>query len=176
MKKRIVFVLALVWMLCLVGCGTKPLNYYSHGYDFSNSDCKQIIYQVYHSNTDTHNWELLTTFTCTPEAGHYFDVSLDGSENLLKLNLLDRQVEKTENAESIQTEVIGTFEFAVNGFDGAIPGYQTFPVENTDGEQFYRLYPITNGNGRYFMDLALDQPYDTQTDNLDNILITVTLE
>ena len=55
MKKRIVFVLALVWMLCLVGCGAKPLNYYSHGYDFSNSDCKQVIYQVYHSNTDTHN-------------------------------------------------------------------------------------------------------------------------
>lgn len=176
MKKRIVFVLALVWMLCLVGCGTKPLAYYSNGYDFSNSDCEQVTYRVYHSNTDTHNWELLTTFTCTPEAAHYFDVSLDGSKNLLKLNLLDRQVEKTENAESIQTEVIGTFEFAVNGFDGAIPGYQTFPVENTDGERFYRLYPITNGNGRYFMDLALDQPYDTQTDNLDNILITVTLE
>lgn len=176
MKKRIVFVLALVWMLCLVGCGTKPLAYYSNGYDFSESDCEQVTYRVYHSNTDTHNWELLTTFTCTPEVGHYFDVSLEGSENLLKLNLLVRQVEKTENAESIQTEVIGTFEFAVNGFDGAIPGYQTFPVENTDGEQFYRLYPITNGNGRYFMDLALDQPYDTQTDNLDNILITVTLE
>ena len=51
-----------------------------------------------------------------------------------------------------------------------------FPVENTDGERFYRLYPITNGNGRYFMDLALDQPYDAQEDNLDNILITVTLE
>lgn len=176
MKKCVVYVLALVLTLCLVGCGSKPLAYYSNGYDFSNSDCDQVIYRVYHSNTDTHNWELLTTFTCTPEAGHYFDVSLEGSENLLTLSLLDRQVEKTENAESIQTKVITTFEFAVDGFGGTIPGYQTFPVETTDGEQFYRLYPITNSNGRYFMDLALDQPYDAQEDNLDNILITVTLE
>lgn len=176
MKKWASIICAVILTLSLPGCASKPLTYCSIGYDYSTLNCEEIVYRVYHSDTDAHNWELLTTFTCTPEAGHYFDISLEGSENLLNLSLSDRQVEKAENAESVQTEVIGTFEFAVDGFDGTIPGYQTFPVENTDGEQFHRLYPITNGNGRYFMDLALDQPYDAQEDNLDNILITVTLK
>ena len=50
----------------------------------------------------------------------------------------------------------------------------TFEVKDIDGEQFYRLYPISNdGGGVIFNDLKMDSSYDEDEENLDNILITI---
>ena len=52
--------------------------------------------------------------------------------------------------------------------------FKTFEVKDIDGEQFYRLYPISNdGAGVIFNDLKMDSSYDEDEENLDNILITI---
>ena len=54
---------------------------------------------------------------------------------------------------------------------------KTFNVKNIDGEQFYRLYPISNdGGGIIFNELKMDSPYDKGEENLDNILITIKIK
>ena len=55
-----------------------------------------------------------------------------------------------------------------------------FAVENKEGEQPVRLYPISNSEITSFFgdlenDFDMNEPYDTDGKNLDNILITVTI-
>ena len=60
---------------------------------------------------------------------------------------------------------------------GTLNGFQTFEIEDTAEEQYYRLYPVTNDSGiSYSRDLSLNTPYDEEEVNLDNILITMTIE
>ena len=67
-----------------------------------------------------------------------------------------------------------TYEFNIDGFNGWIGSFKTFEVKDIDGEQFYRLYPISNdGGGVIFNDLKMDSSYDEDEENLDNILITI---
>ena len=89
----------------------------------------------------------------------------------------DNRVEKTGNTESYYSDDLDTYEFNIDGFDGWIGLIKTFNVKNIDGEQFYRLYPISNdGGGVIFNELKRDSPYDKGEENLDNILITIKIK
>ena len=68
-----------------------------------------------------------------------------------------------------------TYEFAVEGFEGNLSSYQIFEIKDSNEEQFYRLYPIANGDGTIFTALNLNEPYDVDHVNLDNLLVTLTI-
>ena len=68
-----------------------------------------------------------------------------------------------------------TYEFAVEGFEGNLSSYQIFEIKDSSEEQFYRLYPIANGDGTIFTALNLNEPYDVDHVNLDNLLVTLTI-
>ena len=84
----------------------------------------------------------------------------------------ERKIDCEKKEELLQN--IRCYEFAINGFQGTLNGFQTFEIEDTDEEQYYRLYPVTNDSGiSYSRDLSLNTPYDEEEVNLDNILITI---
>lgn len=96
-----------------------------------------------------------------------------GSPQLSKIIMSPEE----NDIETFYTEDINSYEFAINGFQGTLNGFQTFEIEDTDEEQYYRLYPVTNDSGiSYSRDLSLNTPYDEEEVNLDNILITMTIE
>lgn len=70
MKKTIIAVLMLLLICSLSGCSGKTLtNHANLGYDLSNAGYEGAMFNVYHSNTGNHKWELLKTFSCRPEKG-----------------------------------------------------------------------------------------------------------
>lgn len=178
MRKIVVMTLTFVLLFSFAGCSAKTLTYNGNmGYDLSKVDYESVEFNVYHSNTENHTWEHLKTFSCSPEKNHSVDVRVEGAKNHIKIISEDNRVEKTENTESYYTEDIDTYEFTIDGFDGWIDSFETFEVKDTDVEQFYRLYPISNDNGgTFFQDLKMDKPYDEDEENLDNILITIKIQ
>lgn len=178
MRKRTGMVLAFVTFLSLTGCSGKTLTCDGNlGYDLGGTGRGSAVFKVYHSNTENHVWERLKTFTCPLQKEHFTDVRVEGEEDQVTITLEDNRVEKTEDMESYFTEDIDAYEFTVEGFEGWIGAYRTFEVKDTDGEQFYRLYPVSNEEGgAVYQNLKLDQPYDEGEENLDNILITIQLQ
>ena len=178
MRKIVVMTLTFVLLFSFAGCSAKTLTYNGNmGYDLSKVDYESVEFNVYHSNTENHTWEHLKTFSCSPEKNHSVDVRVEGAKNHIKIISEDNRVEKTENTESYYTADIDTYEFTIDGFDGWIDSFETFEVKDTDVEQFYRLYPISNDNGgTFFQDLKMDKPYDEDEENLDNILITIKIQ
>ena len=69
-------------------------------------------------------------------------------------------------------------DFKVQGFKGSLMGYSQYAVKNKSGEHPVRLYPVSNSNGVYLSgeEVSLDKPYDTEGENLDNILITIEMK
>ena len=107
----------------------------------------------------------------------YADIRLEGNENRITAIVEDNYVAEENDTETFYTEDINSYEFAINGFQGTLNGFQTFEIEDTDEEQYYRLYPVTNDSGiSYSRDLSLNTLYDEEEVNLDNILITMTIE
>lgn len=177
MKKVKRIVLLLLLTFSMVGCGARELTYYGNlGYDFSKVDYESIVFHVYHSNTDDHTWELLKTFSCSPEKEHFADIRLEGKENCITLICEDNYVETTEDSQTFFTDETDSYEFTVEGFQGEICGFQTFQIKDTDEEQFYRLFPISNSPGSIFPHLSLDKPYDEKEENIDNILVTIKIQ
>lgn len=174
MKKIIAIVLTLMLVFSLNGCSAKTIPYYNVGYDLSETDYESMVFNVYHSNTENHTWKLLKTFSCSPEKEHFADIRLEGAENSIIITSEDNRVEKTETTEAYYTDDIDTYKFTIDGFSGQITAFETFAIKNTDKEQFFRIYPISNNtSGTIFQDLGLDKPYDEEEINLDNILITI---
>lgn len=99
---------------------------------------------------------------------------MEGEKNQVGIAFEDNRVERTENTVSYYGDDVDTYEFNIDGFNGWIGSFKTFEVKDIDGEQFYRLYPISNdGGGVIFNDLKMDSSYDEDEENLDNILITI---
>ncbi len=178
MRKIVAMSLTFVLLFSFVGCSDNNLTYHTNlGYDLSEIAYESVEFNVYHSNTENHKWEHLKTFSCSPEKNHFVDVRVEGAKNHITITSGDNHVEKTENTESYYTEDIDTYEFTVDGFDGWIGSFKTFEVKDIDGEQFYRLYPISNdAGGIIFNNLKMDSPYDENEENLDNILITIKIK
>ena len=176
MVKRDFTGLLLAGILFLTGCASKSLTYHANlGYDFSKLEYSELVFKVYHSNTENHRWEKIAEMPCTPPESHSADIRVEGAQGRVTVILEDNFCEKDEYSASYFTNDEMTYEFAVEGFNGSISSYQIFEIKNNDEEQFYRLYPISNESGSIFTTLDLDKSYDVDQENLDNLLVTLTI-
>ena len=175
MKKSVVMSFILILLFSFTGCSDKYLTYNDNmGYDLSDAGYESIEFNVYHSNTKNHTWELLRSFSCLPIENSFVDVRVEGTKNSIIITAENNRVEKTKHTESYYTEDIDTYKFEVIGFSGLIDSFRTFEVKDTDEEQFYHLYPISNDEGGiFFQNPEINKPYDEKEKNLDNILITI---
>lgn len=183
--KRITAAVMLAMMIFVCsGCSEPTLPYNPNlGYSLDGVDHSDVVFNVYHSNTNDHVWERIASFSCTPEAGHYAEVRLEGSKDHIRITLRDNTYTEAEDGESaIYSSTEQAFEeLDIPGFEGSIPGCAMFEIEDREGEQFQCLYPIANGSvSTYFGDVSgkeldLQKPYDVNGENLDNILVTITL-
>ena len=176
MAKKSMICILLVVMLSLTGCASKSLTYHANlGYDFSKLEYSELVFKVYHSNTENHRWEKIAEMPCTPPESHYTDIRVEGAQDRVTVILEDNFCEKDEYSASYFTNDEMTYEFAVEGFEGNLSSYQIFEIKDSSEEQFYRLYPIANGDGAIFTALNLNEPYDVDQENRDNLLVTLTI-
>jgi len=181
MKKILLtMTVVIIAIFMCTGCMSKKLEYDPNlGYDLNNVKNKDVTFNVYHSNTKDHTWELVTSFQCDPKPGHYNDVKIEGKKNKVIAVLSDNTYTESEDGKSASYDGVdlSTYEYVVKGFDGVDPGYVTFDVKDEEGEQFVRLYPITNsGEVSYYEEISLDKPYETDEKIIDNILITIVMK
>ncbi len=176
MVKRYFTGLVLAGILFLTGCASKSLTYHANlGYDFSKMEYSELVFKVYHSNTENHRWEKIAEMPCTPPESHSADIRVEGAQDRVTVILEDNFCEKDEYSASYFTNDEMTYEFAVEGFEGNLSSYQIFEIKDSSEEQFYRLYPISNESGSVFTTLDLDKSYDVDQENLDNLLVTLTI-
>ena len=176
MVKRNFTGLLLAGILFLTGCASKSLTYHANlGYDFSKLEYSELVFKVYHSNTENHRWEKIAEMPCTPPESHSADIRVEGAQDRVTVILEDNFCEKDEYSASYFTNDEMTYEFAVEGFEGNLSLYQIFEIKDSSEEQFYRLYPISNESGSIFTTLDLDKSYDVDQENLDNLLVTLTI-
>ena len=176
MAKKSMICILLVVMLSLTGCGSRSLTYNANlGYDFSKMEYSELVFKVYHSNTENHRWEKIAEMPCTPPESHFADIRVEGAQGQVTVILEDNFCEKDEYSASYFTNDEMTYEFAVEGFEGNLSSYQIFEIKDSSEEQFYRLYPISNESSSIFTTLDLDKSYDVDQENLDNLLVTLTI-
>ena len=176
MVKRGFTGLLLVGILFLTGCASKSLTYHANlGYDFSKLEYSELVFKVYHSNTENHRWEKIAEMPCTPPESHFADIRVEGAQDRVTVILEDNFCEKDEYSASYFTNDEMIYEFAVEGFEGNLSSYQIFEIKDSSEEQFYRLYPIANESSSIFTTLDLDKSYDVDQENQDNLLITLTI-
>ena len=176
MAKKSMICILLVVMLSLTGCASKSLTYNANlGYDFSKMEYSELVFKVYHSNTENHRWEKIAEMPCTPPESHSTDIRVEGAQDRVTVILEDNFCEKDEYSASYFTNDEMTYEFAVEGFEGNLSSYRIFEIKDSSEEQIYRLYPIANGDGAIFTALNLNEPYDVDQENLDNLLVTLTI-
>lgn len=180
MKKILLtMTVVIIAIFMCIGCMSKKLEYDPNlGYDLNNVKNKDVTFNVYHSNTKDHTWELVTSFQCDPKPGHYNDVKIEGKKNKVIAVLSDNTYTESEDGKSASYDGvdIASYEYEIDGFKGFIPSCKYFDVGNKEGEQFVRLYTISNDSGTLFGEISLDKPYDTEGDNIDNILITIVMK
>lgn len=178
MKRIELLILSFILLFSVTGCLDKTLTYIGNlGYDLSKVDYESVEFNVYHSNTENHMWQHLKTLSYSPEKNRFVDVRVESLKNCIVITYEENYVEEKDSAECYFTNDIDSYEFMVDGFEGQIGSFRTFEIEDTDEEQFYRLYPISNKDGEVvFEDLKMDEPYDVDEENLDNILITIKIQ
>lgn len=178
MKKKIVlFGLILTMLFTMAGCGSKKLAYQgSLGLDISKVDCQKIVFKVYHSNTKDHVWEKIAEFPYDKTADSSPDIRVDGAEGKITVVLEKNSYIDEKDSGMYTTEDLDTYEYNVDQFEGFIQSYQTYEIKDITDEQFYRLYPISNDSGSIYTSVDLSKPYDANGTNLDNLLITLTIE
>lgn len=178
MKKIVAyFSIVFVFWVTLTGCAAKELTYYGNlGYSFDNINCTKLVFKVYHSNTENHMWEQIAELSCNPTEDHCADIRVDCSQNHIAVILEDNYSEKSKDTESFYTNDVAQYEFDIEDYNGSILTYKNFGIRDTTEEQFYRLYPIHNNSGTIFTDLDLNRPCDVEKKNIDNLLVTITIE
>lgn len=178
MKKMLTIVFTIMMTISLCGCGDKEITYIGNlGYDLSEIDYESIDLKIYHSNTDDHKWELLTTLTCDKKEDRFIDIRLEGKENEIIFTSAYNYVEKSDISEQYFSDEIDTYRFTIEGYDGKNGAFshENYEIKDTEEEQYYRLYPISNDSTASYQVLDLNEPYDEDEMNLDNILITMTI-
>lgn len=182
MKKRTIIMAAvIISILMCTGCAVNELEYEDNlGYDLNKAKSGNIVFNVYHSDTEDHSWELIARFPCQTEPGHYSDISLKSKGEKIIAELTDNMYTVSDDGNSAAYEgtSVTACDFKVEGFKGSLQGYKNYAVKNETGEQPVRLYPVSNSNGVYLSgeEVSLDKPYDTEGENLDNILITIEMK
>ena len=125
MRKIAVMTVTLVLMLSFVGCTDKTISYNSNlGLDLNGIDYESVEFNVYHSNTQDHKWELLKTFSCSLKVGHFSDIRVEGEKNQVGIAFEDNRVERTENTVSYYGDDVDTYEFNIDGFNGWIGSFK----------------------------------------------------
>ncbi len=180
MKKYIIAAAAaVISILMCTGCSANELEYdVNLGYDFNSVKSGDIVFNVYHSDTEDHLWELIASFPCRPVPGHYNDVRLECEGDRITAGLTDNTYTSSDDGTSAayDSTVISSYDFRVDGFKGSLSGYGFYSLKNKSGEQPVRLYPVSNNEDVSLVrEVDLDKPYDTEEVNLDNILITVVI-
>ena len=181
MKKRIVIITAvIILILMFTGCSANELEYDANlGYDLNKAESENITFNVYHSDTKDHSWELIASFPCKAESGHYSDVRIENKGNKITAQLTDSTYTKSDdgNSTAYNSAVVTEYDFIVEGLKESLQGYGQYAVKNKSGEQPVRLYPVSNSDGVYLSgeEVSLDKPYDIEGENLDNILITIVM-
>ena len=182
MKKKIAIIPAvIISILMFTGCSVNELEYDANlGYDLNKAGSEDIVFNVYHSDTEDHSWELIASFPCQPEPGHYSDVRIKSKENMITAELTDSTYTKSDdgNSTAYSSAVVTEYDFRVDGLKESLQGYSQYAVKNKSGEQPVRLYPVSNSNGVVLSgeEVSLDKPYDTECENLDNILVTIVMK
>ena len=182
MKKRTMIMAAvIISILMCTGCSVNELKYEANlGYDLNKAKSENIVFNVYHSDTEDHSWELIARFPCQTEPGHYSDISLKSEGDKITAELTDNMYTVSDDGNSAVYEgtSVTACDFKVQGFKGSLMGYSQYAVKNKSGEQPVRLYPVSNSDGVYLSgeEVSLDKPYDTEGENLDNILITIEMK
>lgn len=180
MKKRLFAVLIMILTIGMfAGCSMNKIEYDMNlGYDLNQMKYKDITFNVYHSNTEDHKWELIASFPCDPKSGHYNDVKLQCSDDFITAVLKNNTKTESEDGKTVSYDGIieASYEFEIEGFEGFLPGWESFDIENKEGEQFVRIYPISNDGGTLFNNINLEEPYDSNNENIDNILITIVMQ
>lgn len=173
MKKIItVFALIMVFALCFCGCSQKSIDYHANlGYDVSETDYNSVEFNVYHIDSVNKTWELLKTFSGTPE--NYADIGLLACENGVSIIFEDNYSDVNKTSADFYSTELDRYDLKIGGFDGNIVSFKTFEIKNSDEEQFFRLYPIVNDSqySTFLENLDLNGSYDSG--NVDDILITV---
>lgn len=177
MKGKIKLIITcLILVFTITACNPKTLIYEPNlGYSFNDIKCSQLKFNIYNSNTVDKKWELLYSFVVSkPEAGKYLDAKVLGENNKVQILLYENYKKEDKNSIIYSGNVLDSFDFKVNGFNGEIKGNRNFKIKDTLDQQFYRLYPISNNTGLKFFNLkSLDEKYDEDVYNLDNLLITL---
>lgn len=182
MKKLITSMIIIVSTFMLTtGCASNALDYNMNlGYDLNNVKHKDITFNVYHSNTEDSSWEQIASFPCTPQIGHYNDVKLECKPGRITAVLKDNTYTESEDGNSATYDgtIEAAYEFEIDGFNGSLPGWEDFEIKDIEGEQLVRLYPIANnGELSYLSEISLDKPYyEEDSDNIDNILVTIVMK
>lgn len=178
MKRKIILCgLILIMLFTMMGCGSKKLTYQGNlGLDVSKVDCQKIVFKVYHSNTKDHMWKKLAEFPYDKDDDSSPDIRVDGAEGKITIALESNSYIEEKDSGRYTTKDLDSYEYNVDQFDGFINIFQTYEIEDITDEQFYRLYPISNDSGGIYTSVDLNQPYDSDETNLDNILITVTIK
>lgn len=180
MKKYILTAIAAaVSIIMCTGCSANEIEYDANlGYDFNNVKSGDVVFNVYHSDTEDHLWELIASFPCRPEPEHYNDVRLECEGDQITAELTDNTYTKSDDGTSAayDSTVISSYGFTVEGFKGSLSGYGFYSLKNKSGEQPVRLYPVSNNEDVSLVrEVDPDKPYDTEGENLDNILVTVVI-
>lgn len=176
-KVASIVILIMMTLVMLTGCSTGKMKYdVNLGYDLNQVKYSDITFNVYHSNTDDHTWKQIASFSCNPMSGHSYDVKLQCNEGVISVELRNNSKTESGNTVSYNGEAEASYVFEVEGFEGFLPGWKSFDIENKEGEQFVRLYPISNDGGTFFNDINLEAVYDSDNVNIDNILITIVMK
>ena len=96
----------------------------------------ELVFKVYHSNTENHRWEKIAEMPCTHPESHSADIRLEGAQDRVTVILEDNFCEKDEYSASYFTNDEMTYEFAVEGFEGNLSSYQIFEIKDSSEEQF----------------------------------------
>ena len=182
MKRRMmIMATVIISILMCAGCSVNELEYETNlGYDLNKAKSEDIVFNVYHSDTEDHSWELIARFPCQTEPGHYSDISLKSEGEKITAELTDNMYTVSDDGNSAAYEgtSVTACDFKVEGFKGSLQGYSQYAVKNKSGEQPVRLYPVSNSESVSLPDeeVSLDKPYDTEGENLDNILITIEMK
>ena len=91
MKRRTMIMAAvIISILMCAGCSVNELEYDANlGYDLNKAKSENIVFNVYHSDTEDHSWELIARFPCQTEPGHYSDISLKNKGEKITAELTD---------------------------------------------------------------------------------------
>lgn len=167
------------------------------GLDFNKSGITKVSFKVYHSKTADHKWEQVDEFSFEPREEFTNYVDIFEKNGFVYVTLFERETKEIGGGLDIIDNALYQKKFDYNDFSNNSETTKKPFIANDNGiikaemivnelkvnkeEQFYGLIPIGSG---YFCapysgdepTLNLEEPYDEEEGNIDNILVSVTIE